>query len=100
MYGLNKDTFGASFEAYLGRVHPEDRDFVSGIIHNAFQAKQAFSFEERIVRPSGEIRYLTSWGNVVLDDDKNITQMFGACLDITEKKKADEIVSGLIASAE
>lgn len=89
IYGLNKTTFKASFAGYLERVHPEDREYVQSTVQKALQDKEPIHFEERIVRPNGEIRHLRSWGQVKTDQHGNPIKMLGACLDITEQKRSE-----------
>lgn len=43
-------------------------------------------FEERIIRPNGELRYLKSWGCVKTDENGESVKMIGTCLDITDNK--------------
>lgn len=90
IYGLNKDTFKATFGGYQELLHPEDRSRIAEIIGNALKTKQDVIFEERIIRPNGEMRYLKSWGSVKMDDDGNPVKMIGACLDITESKLTEQ----------
>ena len=45
---------------------------------------------ERIVRPNGEIRHLSSNGQVVLGPDGAPTGIRGTCVDVTERVLADE----------
>lgn len=90
IYGLDSDTFGASFEAYLQRVHPADRERVHATVREALVAKLPFEFGERIVRPDGEVRHLRSWGGVVVAPEGHVEQLFGACLDVTEQHIAEE----------
>lgn len=86
IYGLDHNTFKATFEGYQELLHPEDRERVYNLIFNAVQTKTDTTFDERIVRPNGEIRYLRSWGRVQTDATGNPVKMIGACLDITETK--------------
>ncbi|MES2565572.1 MAG: histidine kinase dimerization/phosphoacceptor domain -containing protein [Bacteroidota bacterium] len=86
IYGLNKETFKASFAGYLERIHSEDAARIKTTIENALIKKEQVSFEERIVRPDGDIRYLKSWAYVVLDDKEQPMKMYGACIDITDAK--------------
>lgn len=90
IYGLRKDTFNASFEGYIERVHPEDKDCVKAIIQRALRNKKVVHFEERIVRPDKTLRYLSSWGSVITDKDHNPIKMLGACLDITEQRNKEK----------
>ena len=86
IYGIDEGVgvFGASFEGYLARVHPGDRDHVRATIGKALEGTDTFGFEERIVRPSGEVRHLRSWGRVNRDDEGRPLSMFGTCLDMTQ----------------
>jgi PAS domain S-box-containing protein len=44
---------------------------------------------ERVVRPDGEVRYLSSNGQVVMDEAGTPVRMRGTCVDITEQVLAD-----------
>lgn len=90
IYGLSPDTFNATFEGYLQLVHEEDRDRVEKQILKALTTKTSIQFEERIIRPNGEHRYLRSWGAVLLAENGQPIKMYGACLDITENRKMFE----------
>src|SRR5207248_6921304 len=61
-FGLPPDQFPPTYEGYLERVHPEDRSTTKKIIEQAFVESKPFDFEERIIRPDGEIRTLHSQG--------------------------------------
>ncbi len=45
---------------------------------------------ERIVRPDGEVRYLSSNGEVMMAADGNPVRMRGTCIDITERILAEQ----------
>ncbi len=85
IYGLNKKDFKATFEGYQELLHPEDRQRIYQIITNVLKTKEDVEFEERIIRPTGEIRYLKSWGMLKSDANGLPLVMIGACLDITER---------------
>jgi len=90
IYGLDKSSFKATFEGYQELLHPDDREQVNHIIGSALSTKTDVTFEERIVRPSGELRYLRSWGKIIVDEQGEARKMIGACLDITESKIIQE----------
>jgi PAS domain S-box-containing protein len=84
IYGLDDTSFKATFEGYQELLHPDDREMVYQHIQNVLQTKKDVVFEERIIRPGGEIRYLKSWGRLNTDEHGVPVEMIGACLDITE----------------
>jgi PAS domain S-box-containing protein len=48
-----------------------------------------FCLEYRIIRPDGSIRYVESRAEVTQDNQGNLAKLFGAILDITERKQAE-----------
>ena len=90
IYGLEPGAFTATFEGYLGRLHPDDRERVQGVIGEAVRTGGRFEFEERIVRPSGEVRVLRSVGESARDSDGRVVRLLGACLDITAARAMEE----------
>ena len=89
IYGLNKNTFKASFGGYIERIHPDDTTRIKTTIEGAITKKEQVTFEERIVRPNGDIRFLKSWGYVVLNNQQIPIKMYGACIDITDSKTTE-----------
>jgi PAS domain S-box-containing protein len=95
IYGVTPQDFRPSFENYLERVHPDDRGRTGATIAQAVQHGGSFSFEERVVRPDGEVRLLRSHGEVVRDQDGQALKVLGACLDVTEHKAAETALRAL-----
>ncbi|MES2275221.1 MAG: PAS domain-containing protein [Bacteroidota bacterium] len=85
IYGLNLNNFKATFSGYQELLHPEDRVRIYQIIENVLKSKQDAEFEERIIRPDGEVRHLRSWAKLKSDQYGQPVKMIGACLDVTEK---------------
>src|SRR2546426_909109 len=89
IYGVERGRFTPSFEGYLERVHPDDREQARSAVARALTDGRGFIFDERIVRPGGEVRYLRSRGEVARDDQGRSLKVLGACLDITEQKNSE-----------
>ena len=85
IYGVTPEQYTPSYEGYLGRVHPDDREHVAAAIARAAEELEPFSFEERILRPDGSVRVLESGGGVVVDDGGRPVKMVGACHDVTDR---------------
>jgi PAS domain S-box-containing protein len=97
IYGLQPGVFQPTFEGFLERVHPQDRERVGRLVAEALAGKggSGFNFEERIVRPGGELRQLRSHGEVVRDESGRPLKVVGACLDITDHKAAEAALRAL-----
>jgi len=89
IYGLEPQQFGATLEAFLERVVPEDRAHVQSTIQKAIETCGSFSCIERIHHTSGEIRYLESKGEILTDGNGQPTKLVGLCRDVTETKKLE-----------
>jgi PAS domain S-box-containing protein len=77
-----------SREAFLARVHPDDRGLVRKIIEEALAG--SFSAKEfRVRRPGGEERFVISAVRVVTDTNARPIRIFGALQDITERKRVE-----------
>lgn len=95
IYGVKPEEFEGTYQAFLERVHPEDRETVQGIIGKVFVSKEPFQFEHRIVLPDGSVRIMEARGEVLLDGEGNTAGMMGTGQDITERKKKDEALKAL-----
>ncbi|HWA07116.1 MAG TPA: PAS domain S-box protein [Ignavibacteria bacterium] len=90
IYEITKDDFDNSYEGFLNKLHPDDRESIKAKISDAFLHKEPFEFNERIVTPSGKIKVLRSSGGVKLDSNGNVAKMVGTCLDITLVHEAEK----------
>lgn len=90
IYGLEPGSIEVTFEEFLNRIHPEDRDRVARTIAEALASGSTFEFEERVLRPDGSVRILESKGYTVLDDAGRAVRLVGTCYDVTEARHAEE----------
>ncbi len=87
VFGVDRASFGATYEAFLERVHPDDREQTDRVIRGAVEQRAPFVHWHRIVRPDGLVRVLQSSGDVGLDRAGRLERLLGTCLDITEAKR-------------
>lgn len=85
IYGHEPQSFQPSYEKFLSLVHAGDRDRISALHQNAYATGEPFQTVERIVRPDGEVRYLSSNGEVIMDSSSTPVRMRGTCIDITDR---------------
>ena len=67
IFGLSPQQFGATYEAFLASVHPDDREFVQQHVDAAVRNNAEYRIDHRIVLPSGEVRYVHEQGEVSRD---------------------------------
>jgi two-component system sensor histidine kinase UhpB len=90
IYDLRPRDFGASYEAFLDRVHPNDRETSRHAVERCLADGKPYSHNFRIVRPDGSERVIHSRGELVRDADGKPFRMFGTAQDITERQRSEE----------
>ncbi len=90
IFGLTPNSFGATYEAFLERVHPEDRERVNRTYTEAINNKIPYECIHRIVRPDGEVRIVHEKSDDIVDASGETVHSFGMTHDITERKVIEE----------
>lgn len=90
IFGLKPKEFGATYDAFLNYVHPDDRDFVNKEVEDALKGIKKYDIDHRIIRPDGEMRIVHERGKVIFDENSNPIKMIGTVHDITERRIANE----------
>jgi len=90
IYGYEPQSFNPSYERFLANIHPDDRERIQGIHQQAYGTGDPYRMIERIVRPDGEVRYLSSNGEVIMDSSGTPLRMRGTCIDITDRILAEQ----------
>lgn len=87
------------FSDFIKLVHPDDRPRVQAYFNEAIIAHKMASFDFRIVRPNGEERIVTTFGEFVVDREGEPC-MFGTVQDVTERRLAEKELTDAKAKAE
>jgi PAS domain-containing protein len=66
--GLDPEACHGTLDGLLERIHPDDRAGAAATLRRAATEGTSFRVQVRIVRPTGELRVLSSWGNVSRDE--------------------------------
>lgn len=99
IYGVAPGEFEATYEAFLARVHPDDRDMVDETVKRAYADRASYAFDHRLVRPDGSIRWLHGRGNVMADEQGQPRRLYGVAIDITASKRSEQFLRDFIANA-
>ncbi len=90
IFGQTPQSFGASYQAFLEAIHPDDRQRVIDAVNaSVADASVPYSVEHRVIRPDGEIRSVQERGQVYRDERGMPVRMIGSVHDITEQKRAE-----------
>jgi PAS domain S-box-containing protein len=89
-YGFAPGTFPGTFDAYIDRVHPDDRAALVETVTNAMALGTDFTVSHRAVRPDGSVRWLSGAGRVHLGSDGRPVRGVGISIDDTERHTLEE----------
>ena len=78
-----------TFEDFISRVHPDDRNRIREIIDDAIDEGKDFDSEYRLVLPDGMVRWMATRGSVHFDKDRRPARVLGISIDITARKQAE-----------
>jgi PAS domain S-box-containing protein len=88
LYGISKDQFGRSYEAWLAGVHPADRRRVNEENEATLRGEREFDSEFRVVWPDGSIHHIRGLGLVKRDALGKPIHIIGTNWDISAQKEA------------
>ena len=79
--------FGESVADY---VHPDDRELVAKAFDRIQTTGRYGPLQHRIVRPGGEVRWLSVSGLAVRDHEGRVASIIGSTQDVTERRLLEE----------
>jgi diguanylate cyclase (GGDEF)-like protein/PAS domain S-box-containing protein len=74
--------------SFVDRLHPGDQAWVEAEVNEAALHGDHLSYEARIVRPDGEVRWIAAHGDRTVDEDGVPKRLMGTAQDITDRKLA------------
>ncbi len=89
IFGYQPQSFEPSMTAFKKAIHPDDRKLVE---ESELRAKDTGTHDvvHRIIRPSGEVRYIHELARGVVDEEGQLVRFVGTVQDITERKQAEQ----------
>ena len=98
IHGLPEGTTEIARSQWQAGVHPNDRREVEAARRRAFRQRQnEYGIEYRILRRSGEVRWIEKRSFIAYRSDGRPERVVGVSIDITERKRAHQHQSTLLA---
>ena len=91
VFGMEPDTI-PGFKSWKKALHPEDIDNALQRIQEAVDNMNDLISDYRIILPNKEIRWIRDTGRTFYKNGIPI-RMSGICMDITDSKKAEEVIT-------
>ncbi len=94
MYGLPPGTFHGKTTAFFQNlIHPDDQTRVMDLIGRALKTGQQTTGEWRVVWPDGSVHWIAGRWQVFMDESGEPSKMLGVNIDVTERKRTEEVLS-------
>ena len=89
LFGVDPADGGGSFDLFVARIHPEDRNSLVAAARACASEGTDLDEEFRVVWPDGSIHWVADRGRAIPGEDGRPAHLVGACLDVTERRVRD-----------
>lgn len=90
IFELDHKGFGASYEAFLSAIHPDDRERVNQAYTRSVRDRQPYDIVHRLQMKDGRIKHVHERGETFYDQAGRPLRSLGTVQDITVSRQAEE----------
>ncbi len=90
IFEIDPKKFGASYDAFLNAIHPEDREIVNKAYTDSVKGKVPYDIVHRLQMADGRIKYVNEICETYYGEDGKPLRSVGTVHDITERKLDEE----------
>jgi PAS domain S-box-containing protein len=96
IFEIDPERFGASYEAFLDAIHPEDREMVNTAYTTSVEARQPYAIVHRLLMTDGRIKFVQEHCETSYDPvTGRPVRSTGTVQDITALKQAEAAIQQL-----
>jgi PAS domain S-box-containing protein len=92
VFGFKLEICSGNFYILLEYIHPDDHQKLTYLVGYAVDEHVDYNIDFRLFQTDGSIRWVEAKGQILYDETGQATRMLGTVLDITERKKAEELL--------
>ena len=89
IFELDRLAFGASYDAFLERVHPDDRARVDAAYLSSVRERGSYDLTHRLLMDDGRVKYVREVGETFFADDGRPVRSVGTVQDVTEQRSTE-----------
>ena len=100
LFEIDKSQFGATYEAFLNAIHPDDREAVNQAYTGSLVDRKPYVIVHRLLMPDGRVKYVEERCQSDFDVQGKPLRSVGTVQDITAQHMAEEAIRRLNAELE
>ena len=85
LFEIDPAQFGASYETFLGLVHPEDRDLVDQAYRDSVRDRTPYAITHRLRMKDGRVKHVHEHGETYYGADGQPVRSIGTVQDISDR---------------
>tara|TARA_B100000809_G_scaffold223122_1_gene232491 strand:- start:2208 stop:3821 length:1614 start_codon:yes stop_codon:yes gene_type:complete len=97
---VDPEKFIPSHESYINLLHPDDKQISNDAVNKAIKYKKEFVLIHRRIFDNREEIYLECRGQIDLGKDGKVKRLYGICIDVSSKIKAQQAKEGFTKELE
>lgn len=86
IFEIDKACFGASYDAFMAMIHPDDRQAVSAAYAQSLETRQPYAIDHRLKLPDGRIKFVHESCETTFSDTGQPLRSRGTVQDVTQNK--------------
>ncbi|MDO8890480.1 MAG: PAS domain S-box protein [Sulfurimicrobium sp.] len=90
IFEIDPNRFGASYEAFLNAIHPDDREKVNQAYTRSLSTREPYEIAHRLLMPDGHIKWVNERCETFYDEAGRALRSSGTVQDITVRRQAEE----------
>jgi len=90
IFEIDKAAFGATYEAFLGAIHPDDRGMVNKAYTDSLASRQPYDIVHRLQLEDGRIKFVHERCETHFDTEGKAIRSLGTMQDITSRKRMEK----------
>ncbi|MBI5005803.1 MAG: PAS domain S-box protein [Nitrosomonadales bacterium] len=89
IFEIDPQQFGATYEALLERIHPEDREMVNKAYTDSLKDRSSYQIEHRLLMKDGRVKYVQEKCETTFAPDGKPLRSLGTVQDVTVTRFAE-----------
>ncbi len=83
IFEIDPQRFGATYEAFLDSIHPDDREAVNRAYTDSLKSRSSYQIEHRLVMKDGRVKYVQEKCETTFAEDGRPLRSLGTVQDVT-----------------